>query len=304
VLGLFINKLKELGIYEKALVVVAADHGFSMRPSSYRRGDIDEPAFYEDIMNVPLFIKYPGPAQGVIEERHAQNNDILPTVLDALGLDYELPLDGRSLLKKELPDRTEQQFLVGRVDNPGRRKGKEIKVKKVVKAEGEVRPYPVPGESPRSTVDWKYTLPGYAQLNPHNRYFIGPHAELLGRAASDFATNPSSSSYVVLSAGDRAKTGDWSRVIRYDPKTGVCPCNIQGNIEGSDIKPGDAVGIAINGVLQGFANLIDGPGDVMQFIFLVLDSAYKPGENTIQLFKVEAGNGSTPKLKALTPKSR
>jgi hypothetical protein len=190
------------------------------------------------------------------------------------------------------------------VDNPGRHKGKEIKVKKVVKAEGELRSYTVPPETPRATVDWKYTLKGYGQLNPHNRYFLGPHSDLLGRAVNDFSVSQSKSTYKVVSAGDRAKTGDWSRVVRYDPRTGVCPCNIQGNIEGSDLKPGDAVGIAINGVLEGFANLLDGPADVMQFIFLVPDSAYKAGDNSIQVFKVESPSGQAPKLKALSPLSR
>ncbi len=304
VLGLFINKLKELGIYEKALIVVAADHGFSMRPTSYRRGDIDEAAFYEDIMNVPLFIKYPGASQGRIDLRHAQNNDVLPTVLDVLGLDYDLELDGYSLLRNDRPDRTEQQFLVGRVDNPGRRKGKEIKVKKVVKAEGEIRSYKVPPESPRATVDWKYTLQGYATQNPHNRYFLGPYAALLGRSVAEFPMTTSKSSYVVLSCGDRAKSGDWSRTVRYDPKTGVCPCNIQGNVDGLDSKPGDIVGVAINGVFESFANLIDGPDKVMQFIFLLPDSAFKPGDNSIQLYKIEPGKEALPTVRALTPRSQ
>jgi hypothetical protein len=294
--GLFLEKLKQLGIYEKAIVVIAADHGFSMRPSSYRRGDIDADAFYEDIMNVPLMIKFPGSSPGRIDSLHAQNNDVLPTVLDALGLDYQLPLDGRSLLNPSVPDRQEQQFLVGRVHNPGRR---QPKVKKYVKAEGEVLSYKVPNQPPRSTVDWKYTLPGYANPNPGNPYFIGPHSELLGQPVSNFSTGKSVSTYEVLSVGDRSKKQDWSRSIQFDPKSGTCPCNIQGNITGSDLKPQDEVALAINGVLRGFAHLIDGPGDIHQFIFLPLDSDFQAGANSIQLYKVESRSDGGITLKAL-----
>jgi hypothetical protein len=118
---------------------------------------------------------------------------------------------------------------------------------------------------------------------------------------AEFSAIPSKSSYVVLSCGDRAKSGDWSRTVRYDPKTGVCPCNIQGNVKGSDLKPSDVVGVAINGVFESFANLIDGPDKVMQFIFLLPDSAFKPGDNSLQLYKIESGKEELPTLRALTP---
>ncbi len=298
VVGLFVEKLKQLGIYDKAVVVIAADHGFSMRPASYRRGDIDADAFYEDIMNVPLMIKFPGSSSGRMDPLHAQNNDVLPTILDALGLDYQLPLDGRSLLNPSIADRQEQQFLVGRVDNPGRR---QPKVKKHVKAEGEVLSYKAPSETPRSTVDWKYTLPGYSNPNPINPYFIGPHSELLGKPVSSFLTSSSVSTYEVLSAGDRSKKQDWSRTIHFDPKSGTCPCNIQGNITGNDLKPQDEVALAINGVLRGFAHLIDGPGDIHHFVFLPLDSDFQAGPNAIQLYKVESRAAGGITLKALQP---
>jgi hypothetical protein len=296
IVGLFVEKLKQLGIYDKAIVVIAADHGFSMRPLSYRRGNIDEDAFYEDIMNVPLMIKFPGSAPGKIDPLHAQNSDVLPTVLDGLGLDYQLPLDGRSLLNTSLPDRQEQQFLVGRVHNPGRR---QPKVKKYVKAEGEILSYKVPSETPRGTVDWKYTLPGYPNPNPINPYFIGPRSELLGQPVANFLTGNSVSTYEVLSVGDRSKKQDWSRSIQFDPKSGTCPCNIQGNITGSDLKPMDEVALAINGVLRSFAHLIDGPGDIHQFVFLPLDSDFQAGPNSIQLYKVEARASGGVVLKAL-----
>ncbi len=298
VVGLFMEKLKQLGIYDKAIVVIAADHGFSVRPASYRRGDIDEDSFYEDIMNVPLMIKFPGKTSGQISPLHAQNNDVLPTILDALGLDYQLPLDGRSLLDSSIPDRQEQQFLVGRVHNPGRR---QPKVKKVVKAEGEVLSYKAPAETPRSTVDWKYTLPGYTDPHPSNPYFIGPHSELLGQPVSAFSTSSLPATYEVLSVGDRSKKQDWSRTINFDPKSGTCPCNIQGNVSGGDLKPLDEVALAINGVLRGFAQLIDGPGDIHHFVFLPLDAAFQSGANSVQLYKVESRSSGGIQLKTLRP---
>jgi hypothetical protein len=299
VVGTFIDTLKRLGIYERSVVVIAADHGFSMRPDSYRRGDIDAPAFYEDIMNVPLMIKYPGTGQGRVDQRHAQNNDVLPTILDALGLDYQLPLDGRSLLNDEIPDRLEQQFLVGRVDNPGRR---VAKVKKFVKAEGEILTYKVPTEQPRSTVDWKYTLPGYQNPNPHNPYFIGPHAELLGTKAQSRISGESSARYEVNSLGDRSKVqSDNNQGVVFDQASGICPCNIQGTIIGGDLKPHDVVALAVNGVLQSFAHLIEGPDQTVRFVFLPIDSAFRAGHNTLDFFQVEQLPRGEVLLKAMRP---
>ena len=69
-LGRLCDRLKEAGLYDRALVVVTADHGCSFRPGdSYR--DLTR-ANYPDVLRVPLLVKAPGQRQGAVCERVVQ----------------------------------------------------------------------------------------------------------------------------------------------------------------------------------------------------------------------------------------
>ncbi|NQX88143.1 MAG: sulfatase-like hydrolase/transferase [Halioglobus sp.] len=98
-LGMFREKLKDLGYWEDALVVVVADHG-----QSYRRGRNNRLVTQESFGNVafvPLFIKYPGQETGGSDESNVQTIDIAPSILDALNIVDPPIVDGRSLLDGE-----------------------------------------------------------------------------------------------------------------------------------------------------------------------------------------------------------
>ena len=56
--GEVIDRLKETGMYRRAMVVVMADHGVSFRMGSTDRRTI-VPANARDIAPIPLFVKYP-----------------------------------------------------------------------------------------------------------------------------------------------------------------------------------------------------------------------------------------------------
>jgi Sulfatase len=81
---LMIQRLKKVGIWNKALVIVTADHGISFDPKSYRR--IAVPGNFGGIANPPLFVKYPGQAKGAISNVHTHSIDIVPTTAQVLGL--------------------------------------------------------------------------------------------------------------------------------------------------------------------------------------------------------------------------
>lgn len=93
-LGLLLRRLREVGLYERALLVVTADHGASFRRRGYRR-TLTAKNFAE-IMSVPLFLKLPGQRLGRRDERAAETIDVLPTILQVIGA--RLPLEGRSLV--------------------------------------------------------------------------------------------------------------------------------------------------------------------------------------------------------------
>ena len=84
-LGRLIARLRETGLWDRALVVVTADHGVSFRVGQADRRAVT-PENVEDIAPVPLFVKAPGQRTGRVSTRPVQTIDILPTIADELGI--------------------------------------------------------------------------------------------------------------------------------------------------------------------------------------------------------------------------
>jgi hypothetical protein len=95
-LGELVRRLREVGLYDRALVIVTADHGIAFEPGLPRR-EVTEESFV-DIASVPLFVKAPRQRSGNRDDRQALSVDVLPTVADALGIRLAGQVDGRSLL--------------------------------------------------------------------------------------------------------------------------------------------------------------------------------------------------------------
>ncbi len=91
-------RLQDTGLYERALVVVVADHGFSFRPGGLARDFTMENA--GEIMPVPFIVKLPAdrraPPPGTSDDRNIETIDILPMIADVLGIDLPWPVDGKS----------------------------------------------------------------------------------------------------------------------------------------------------------------------------------------------------------------
>jgi hypothetical protein len=93
-LGELVGRLKRTALFDRALVVVTADHGVSFRAGDSRRNvgatNIGE------IAGVPLLIKAPGQRRGRIVDFAATTEDILPTIGSHLGARWSA--GGRSLV--------------------------------------------------------------------------------------------------------------------------------------------------------------------------------------------------------------
>jgi hypothetical protein len=108
VVGQLLDRLRHEHLFDKAMVVVVADHGQSLRDPADVRGLHDMDAENrDDVVPVPLFVKYPGEQRGRIDRRDAETIDIMPTIADQLDakLPHDWTFDGRSLLRKPVPDR-------------------------------------------------------------------------------------------------------------------------------------------------------------------------------------------------------
>ncbi len=93
-LGKFISFLKEDGLYDRSLIVVAADHGEGLRDHNE---DGHGMFLYETTVHVPLILRAPRPfARRKIGEM-VELVDVMPTVLDLLAIPAPKQWQGRSL---------------------------------------------------------------------------------------------------------------------------------------------------------------------------------------------------------------
>lgn len=95
-LGRVLDRLRRTGLYDRALVVVAADHGVSFAPGAPLRNASRRSV--AGIAPVPLFVKRPGGQGRGTDPAPARSIDVLPTMLDALGAAPPPDVEGRSLL--------------------------------------------------------------------------------------------------------------------------------------------------------------------------------------------------------------
>jgi choline-sulfatase len=94
--GKLLDYLRSQGLYDNALIAIAADHGESLG----EHGELTHSIFlYDATIHVPLLLKLPGnrfAAQRV--NATASLVDLAPTLLEALGQTPPSPMQGRSLL--------------------------------------------------------------------------------------------------------------------------------------------------------------------------------------------------------------
>ena len=108
--GDLVSRLREVGAYDNALVVITSDHGGSYREGRSRRNP-QQDLNLSDILRVPLLMKFPGQRRGEVVDRIVETVDILPTIHDVLGAKGALPLDGRSLIDGRVPARSSRTFV-------------------------------------------------------------------------------------------------------------------------------------------------------------------------------------------------
>lgn len=90
------NKLEELNLMDKTLIILTADHGeeFLEHGSNWHGKTM-----YDEVTHVPLIMRYPTsiPKNKVISSQ-VSSVDIMPTILDILGISIEHQIQGQTLL--------------------------------------------------------------------------------------------------------------------------------------------------------------------------------------------------------------
>lgn len=93
-IGRVFTALHNSGTYDETLIIVTADHGEEFADhGSFGHGH----TLYNELIAVPLLIKFPGEPKGKVDDRLAALLDVYPTVLDVADITPATALEGVSL---------------------------------------------------------------------------------------------------------------------------------------------------------------------------------------------------------------
>ena len=257
-LGRVLDRLRALGLYDRALVVVTADHGAAFRPGDHSR--IVTSTNVAEIAHVPLFVKAPRQRAGRVDDGHVQTTDVVPTVA--------------KLLRARMPWRVE-----GRpADEVGRSRRGALTIYRE-KGGGKVVASRVALERGRAAaVRRRLRLfgPGRRGL-----FRAGPHPELVGRRLSTLAAT---------SGGLRATLDGAGRYLAVDPASNRVPADVSGVIEGGPPRS-RPLAIAVNGRVAATVWSIAREGGET-FTAVVAASAFRRGRNRVTVLAIEERAGS------------
>jgi arylsulfatase A-like enzyme len=94
-IGALFDGLSDRGLFDDSLLLFTADHGeeFRERKTIGHGGTL-----YNELIKVPLIIKYPGSEAGSVVDTNVALIDVYPTILDYLGVTVGHEIAGTSLL--------------------------------------------------------------------------------------------------------------------------------------------------------------------------------------------------------------
>jgi hypothetical protein len=224
-LGRIVDRLKQQGLYDKALMVVTADHGSGFSPLAQSRalGGGDAPT----LLWVPVFIKRPGQTVGRVDDRNWEQVDLLPTVADLVGLGVPWKVDGYDQTGPPRRARTDKWWY-------------ESGVRKV--APGP----PNFAQMLRGVTD---TLVRAHQDGPKGFFEFAMDP----RTAGWVYRTPQQVGRVVAGSAGSARMADWKRFDTVTPGAAHVPDLIAGVLSGGPPPPGAVMVLTVNGRIGGTA---------------------------------------------------
>ena len=93
-LGDFIRQLRQRGLYDDTMLIVTADHGEAFGEKHLVGHAV---SVYQDMIHVPLLIKYPRQSTAAVVDDYVSLTDLMPTILNVLGYSTPKNVQGRNL---------------------------------------------------------------------------------------------------------------------------------------------------------------------------------------------------------------
>ena len=254
-----IAQLKKEGLWDKAMVVLTADHGVAFRKGTFDRRKATEENV-DEISPVPLFIKAPGQQKGRVNREIVETTDILPTMLDILNIDPPEKTDGKSAFSAAVRNRTEFKMLKRDLSGWIRMPDSEFERRTMQKVRERIAKF------------------GNGSDGPARIYRIGPSQQLIGQRAQPAGRSQAKVTLV--------RPGAYADV---DPGGPAIPTWVTGRVSGGTGRPQD-IAVAVNGTVRATGNtfkLASGGGQLIGV--LVPPSAFRKGRNRVEVFEVQGG---------------
>jgi hypothetical protein len=256
-LGTLVAHLKATHHWRDTVFVVTADHGEGVTLNGHTR-ELDD-VNRNEVLGVPLFVHAPGMKAGV-DDRPAQNIDVVPTIAGLLGVRAPWRVDGRDLSRPPTPRPTAHPVGLGTDFDP-RFRVQSIDVRAYLTdllALARSRAVPFTSRDPDLSV-----------------LHTGPHGSIIGSPIADFATTGD--------AGGRRWRRDFpddAAFANVDP-AGVMPAYVLGRLEQG--RPDDVIVAVVNGRIAGTSDVVE-PGDEPRFALLLDPALFVPGANDVRFF--------------------
>lgn len=262
-LGALVERLRELDLWERALVVVAADHGVSFRKGDKRRAptatNLAELAF------TPFFLKLPGQSTGRAVEKHVTTVDVLPTIADALDVTIPWETDGASGLE----------------EGEGARR---------VRVGAVAAPFEAAVDQRQASLARQIELFGTREWGPR-LFGTGPYRDLVGRTLEEVG-------FAADLDGEAVIGPPASELLRALPRRSpLVPSPIAGTLTGAAGR-GDTIAVAINGEIAAVCQAYQQRENPVRFSALASPDTFRRGDNAVRIFVV-GGSPGEPALAEL-----
>jgi hypothetical protein len=261
-LGQVLDRMRTVGLYDDALLVVTADHGVTFRPGfPFRRPRAES---FVDLVSVPLFIKLPNQQAGTVFASNVETIDVVPTLATLLGTRLPWEADGIDAFDRGVETRADKTLFF---DDPLQR----------MAGPGDL------GPAIHDIVARKYEW--FGEPDGFHGPKVGRHRELLGRRVDEFE--------VVVSEDVQATVNFPAIFADVDRRSDFIPSYVSGavrRLDGAiDIDSATPIGVAVNGVLAGITQTYDFPVRGRQHAWdVIIDpQLVADGFNTLEVFTIE-----------------
>jgi hypothetical protein len=261
-LGQVLDRMRTVGLYDDALLVVTADHGVTFRPGfPFRRPRAES---FVDLVSVPLFIKLPNQQTGTIFASNVETIDIVPTLAAGLGIRLPWEADGVDAFDGSVDARADKSLFF---DDPLQR---------------------MTGPGDLSAAIHEVVTRKYEWLGDPDGFHgpkVGRHQGLLGRRVDEFE--------VVVSEDVQVMVDLPASFADVDRESDFIPSHVSGVVRPPDgaieIRSPAFIGVAVNGVLAGVTRPYDFPVKGRQYAWEVIidPELVTDGSNTLEVFSIE-----------------